>query len=224
VRPLTVAARVVMRLPYVLTQSCATADCFWLSEQHKTRPKAGLLFLGWGRYCNMNRIPLAFFTNSAKAEPLQRRLREVGIGAEIHDELRLEKLWFVSKPESGARLEAPAEEYERAMDLLLGWDASERALGEAIRCPECKSFRVEYPQFTRKFLIPNLALGPLSALGLVEKEYYCQDCHFTWPKEGRRQSKLRPNMAPYYFIEGVEQTTLRLPQAEPTPDEHKRAA
>jgi hypothetical protein len=169
----------------------------------------------------MNRIPLALFTNRAKAEPLERRLREAGISAEIHDELRLEKLWFVSKPATGVRLEAPCDQYERAIDLLLEWDAAEGALREAIHCPECKSFRIEYPQFTRKFLIPNLALGPLSALGLVEKEYYCQDCHYTWPKEGTKPSKLRPHMAPHYFIEGVAQ-----PQApeQPTPEEHRKAA
>lgn len=168
----------------------------------------------------MNRIALALFPNRAKAEPLRHRLEEAGIGAEIHDELRLEKLWFVSKPETGARLEAPSEQFERAIDLLLDWDAAEGALRDAIRCPECKSFRIEYPQFTRKFLIPNLALGPLSALGLVEKEYYCQDCHFTWPKEGTRRSKRRPNMAPYYFIEGIAQNK---PEEQHKP-EHREAA
>jgi hypothetical protein len=169
----------------------------------------------------MNRIPLALFPNRAKAEPLQQRLKAAGIGAEIHDELRLEKLWFVSKLETGVRLEAPSGQFERAIDHLLEWDAAEGALRDAVRCPECKSFRVEYPQFTRKFLIPNLALGPLSALGLVEKEYYCQDCHFTWPKEGTRPSKLRPHMAPHYFIEGIAQNR---PEEQHKRQEHREAA
>src|ERR1051326_102981 len=164
------------------------------SPQSKRKPNRcttkipDCIFAVMGGGLSMNRIPLALFTNRAKAEPLERRLREAGISAEIHDELRLEKLWFVSKPATGVRLEAPCDQYERAIDLLLEWDAAEGALREAIHCPECKSFRIEYPQFTRKFLIPNLALGPLSALGLVEKEYYCQDCHYTWPKEIGRAS------------------------------------
>ena len=169
----------------------------------------------------MTRIPVAMFNERAKAEPLRERLAGCGIPAEIHDELRWEKLWFVSKPSTGVRLEAPSDQYERAIDLLLEWDAAEGALREAIHCPECKSFRVEYPQFTRKFLIPNLALGPLSALGLVEKEYYCQDCHYTWPKEGTKPSKLRPNMAPHYFIEGIVQTNA---EKQPKPEEHRQAA
>jgi len=152
-------------------------------------------------------MPVALFSNRSKAEPLQRRLVEKGIQAEIHDELRLEKLWFVSKPSAGARLEVPADQFERGYQLLVEAD-TEEALRDAIRCPECKSLRVDYPQFTRKFLIPNLAMGLMAAIGALEREYYCEDCHYTWPKQGSKPSRLRPHMAPYYFIEGVEQTSL----------------
>src|SRR5437867_11806898 len=103
----------------------------------------------------MNRIPIAMFSDRAKAEPLQKRLGDAGVRAEIHDELRLEKLWFVSKSAAGVRLEVPAGQFERAYQLLLDWDAAEGALRDAIRCPECESLRVDYPQFTRKSLLTN---------------------------------------------------------------------
>jgi hypothetical protein len=154
-------------------------------------------------------MPVALFSQRATADGLRKRLVESGIQAEIHDELRLEKLWFVSKPATGVRIEVPAGQFERACQRLHELDATEDALREAIRCPECKSLRVDYPQFTRKFLIPNLAMGLMAAMGAVEKEFYCEDCHFTWPKEGSKQSALRPHMAPYYFIDGVEQTALQ---------------
>jgi len=170
----------------------------------------------------MNRIPIAAFNHRSKAEPLHKRLVDAGVRAEIHDELRLEKLWFVSKPAAGVRIEAPADQFERARQLLLDWDAAEAALQDAIRCPECKSCRVDYPQFTRKFFIPNLVMGPLAALGIVAKEYYCQDCHYTWPKEGAKPSRVRPHMAPYYFIEGVEQTGLQ--SQPPRPQATRQAA
>ena len=67
----------------------------------------------------MNRIPVVTFSHRAKAEPLQRRLVESGLQAEIHDELRLEKLWFVSKPAAGVRIEVPAHQIERACQLAL---------------------------------------------------------------------------------------------------------
>ena len=163
-------------------------------------------------------MPVALFSRRATAEPIQQRLVASGIPAEIHDELRLEKLWFVSKP--GVRVEVPANQYERACKFLHDWDVAEGALRDAIWCPECKSLRVDYPQFTRKFLIPNLALGLFAAMGALQKQFYCQDCHFTWPKEGTKTSRLRPNMAPYYFIEGVEQTSL----AAHHPEQPRQAA
>ena len=156
----------------------------------------------------MKKMPIALFSSRAKGELLKQRLSEEGIHAEIHDELRLERLWFVMKGRAGVRLEVPAAEFDRAHRRLLDWGASEDALRDAIRCPECKSLQVDYPQFTRKFFTPNLAMGLAAELGLVDREYYCEDCHYTWPKEGERPRRDRSHMAPYFFIEGVEQTTL----------------
>ena len=149
---------------------------------------------------------MTHFNTRLQAEPLATRLAEAGCQAEIHDELWLEKLWFVSRPAAGARIEVSVQQFEQAHRLLLEWDAAEDILRDAIRCPECKSLNVDYPQFTRKFFAPNLVMGMFAEMGLVEKDYYCEDCHFTWPKEGTRPSRARPHMAPFYFIEGVEQT------------------
>jgi hypothetical protein len=143
----------------------------------------------------MNTISVALFSYRSDAEPLQRRLNEAGIHAEVHDCARM----------SGARIEVPADRFERAYQLLLDWDAAEGGLRGAIRCPECKSLRIEYPQYSHKSTLPNLLVGVLANIGAVQKEFYCQDCHFTWPKEGTKPSRVRPHMAPYYFIEGVEQ-------------------
>jgi len=159
----------------------------------------------------MNRIPVALFSSRSKAEPIRQRLLQAGIQAEIHDELRLERLWFISKGSAGARLEVPADHFEEGSNLLFEWDKAEAALRDAIRCAECKSLRVDYPQFTRKFFLPNLMMGLMAECGLIEREYYCEDCHYTWPREGSRPRRNRPHLAPYYFIEGVEQTTLASP-------------
>jgi hypothetical protein len=99
--------------------------------------------------------------------------------------------------------------------MLRDWDEAE-GLRDVIRCPECHSLRVDYPQFTRKSMIPNLALGLASSVGMVEKEFYCEDCHYTWPKEGGRPHHVRQHMAPHYFIEGIA-------AGQPT-GEHRKAA
>jgi hypothetical protein len=165
----------------------------------------------------MIRLPVALFSERAKAEPIQTRLSKAGIRAEIHDELRLEKLWFIKKKGGGLRVEVPSDQFEQAEQLLLDWDNEEGIMCEAVRCPECKSLRVDYPQFTRKSLLTNLALGLAAEVGVVEKEYYCQDCHFTWPRQGAKPRRNRPHLAPYYFIDAVEQT-----QPRPVPPEHRQ--
>jgi predicted Zn-ribbon and HTH transcriptional regulator len=119
----------------------------------------------------MNRIPIALFANRAEAEPIRQRLAQEGVHVEILDELLLQKLWFVSKQAAGARLEVAAGHFGKAEKLLLTWDKAEGALKQAIRCPECKSFRVDYPQFARNSVMTNMAAGVAAELGLVEKDY-----------------------------------------------------
>lgn len=162
----------------------------------------------------MNRLPVAIIGQRAKAEPLRQRLESAGIHAEIHDELRLEKLWKSDKRAPFVRLEVPAVHFERAHHLLHEWHQQDGALSDTLRCPECKSLRISYPQFTRKFFLPNLVMGVFARAGLVEKEFYCEECHFTWPLEGTKPRRDRGHMAPYYFIEGVEQTTAPEPRRE----------
>jgi len=162
----------------------------------------------------MNRISVALFSHPATAEPILARLQQAGIPAEVHSQPILSRMWFTSESEGGWRLDVPAADFERAEDLLLDWDAAERALQDAIRCPECRSLRVLYPQFALNSLMTNFWMGVGASLGLVEKHYYCEDCHFTWPKEGTRPRRDRPHTAPYYFIDGIEQTNLARPKSE----------
>jgi hypothetical protein len=177
-------------------------------------------------------MPVALFSDRLKAEPVRRRLAQAGFTATFNDGPRLAKLWFVSDKSAETRVEVPAAEFNRAEQFLLDWDTAEGALRQAIRCPECGAFRVDYPQYARHSLLTNLAMGILAQLRLIERDYYCEDCHFTWPKEGFRARRARPHSAPFYFIEGVEQTGVsRLfaskgpgPAQAHEPEPHQEAA
>src|ERR1039457_6724780 len=92
----------------------------------------------------MNRARVALFNDRAAAEPIRRRLLQAGIPAEIHEQLGLARLWFVSKRSAGVGVEVPGRLAETAHQLLRTWDNAEGALSGAIRCPECKSMRVDY--------------------------------------------------------------------------------
>jgi hypothetical protein len=156
----------------------------------------------------MNRVPIVLFNDRAKAQTIRQRLIKSGLNAEFNDSPGLPKLWFVSRGTAGVRIEVPEEQFASAEQLLLDWDEAEGALRDAIRCPECGSLRVEYPQYAKNSLLTNLGLGLLASIGFVEKDYYCEDCHFTWPKQGVRKRRDRSHLAPFYFIDGVERTKM----------------
>jgi hypothetical protein len=132
----------------------------------------------------MNAAILATFDRLEPAETLKSRLEQSGIHAVVHDESRLQRFGFMTKPAATKKVEVPCDDLSKAKTLLDAWDRSDGVLKHAIRCPQCNSPRVEYPQFTRKFIVP-IVVELFVSMGLFEKDFYCQDCHFTWPKETR---------------------------------------
>ncbi len=129
-------------------------------------------------------VTIATYNEPAKARRLKEKLQDAGVHADLHNEANLQTYAFMSKPQANAKVMVEEAEFERAQALLMKWEAADPDIG-AIRCPQCNSPRIEYPQLTRKFLTPALA-GILFALKIFQKEFYCQDCHFTWTNETER--------------------------------------
>ena len=132
----------------------------------------------------MKTVPLATFNELSPARSLQGRLEEAGIPATIHDESKLERFWFMSEPLAAFHVEIQQPDFLRARQLMNEWDQAGDSLKALVHCPECGSSRVEFPQITRKFLMP-VVQTLFMALHVIPREYYCEDCHFTWPKEKR---------------------------------------
>ena len=124
-------------------------------------------------------VTIATFNEPAQAKHLKARLAEAGVKADIHNEGHLQKVAFMSKPQANAKVLVTEEDFEAANKLMVEWETSDPQVGSAIRCPQCGSPRIEYPQLTRKFITPSLA-SILFALKIFQKEFYCQDCHNTW--------------------------------------------
>src|SRR5438552_494269 len=123
----------------------------------------------------MNTIAVATFNELEKAELVRQRLLQAGLHPVIHDESTLQRFWFMSRPSAAEKVEVPKDEFERAEQFLRERDQAEDILHDAVRCPQCKSSRIEYPQFTRKFVLPTLA-ELFVLLRIVPREYYCEDC------------------------------------------------
>ena len=137
----------------------------------------------------MEPVTVLTFDEPEPAEPLKRRLEEAGIHASVYDERKLQHVFLAPGSLAGIRLRVDRKDFERARELLAEWHARDGVLREAIHCPECGSSRVQFPQFTRKFVLPNFG-ALLCAIGLMEWKFYCQDCQYTWP----RKQNVPPNL------------------------------
>ena len=128
----------------------------------------------------MKTVPVATFHDPESARKLQQRLQQAEIPATIHDESNLERYWFMTSPLAAIHVEVPQPHYLEARRIIEGWDKADGALQRAVRCPDCHSSRVEFPQLPRKFVTTTL-FRLFMAVHLVPPEYYCLDCHYTWP-------------------------------------------
>jgi hypothetical protein len=130
----------------------------------------------------MKTIPLATFNEAGPAEALKDRFQNAGVRAIHRDESKLQRFGFMTKPAATQKVVVDMDDFEKATQLLEEWDRTDHVLDLAIRCPQCHSARVEYPQFTRKFVTP-IVVELFVSMGLFPKEYYCGNCQYTWPKD-----------------------------------------
>jgi hypothetical protein len=128
-------------------------------------------------------VTIATFNDSTKARQLKRRFQEAGVRADVHNEAPLQQVGFMSRPQANAKVmvdDADFEKGQKGQSLMIEWEATDPDIATAlVRCPQCSSSNIEYPQMTRKFMTPAL-VGVLCALKVITKEFYCQDFHYTW--------------------------------------------
>jgi len=123
---------------------------------------------------------VATFSDIEKAQEVKRRLEEAGIQAEVNDESNLQKFWFMSKPLAADKVVVDEKDFENARKALQAVDAQDHVLQGEVRCAQCGSADVQYPQFTRKFMTTTL-VEVLCFLHVLDKSFYCAKCHHTWP-------------------------------------------
>lgn len=128
-------------------------------------------------------VTIATFDQPAKARHLKERFQKSGVHADVVTEGQLQQMTSGARPQANAKVMVEEKDFEKAQGLLVEWEASDPEIGSAIRCPQCKSPRIDYPQLARKFpFVPGLA-AILLVLKIIPKEFYCQDCHYSWTNE-----------------------------------------
>ena len=127
-------------------------------------------------------ITVATFNEREPADEIAARLRKAGLSAEVYDESNEQK-WklFNLKPRAHLRVRVQMFEEVGAHEQLRQW-ANDEAMLKAVHCPECGSSRIEFPQFSRRTIMGALPAA-LAATGVIDQQFYCESCHFTWPAE-----------------------------------------
>lgn len=131
-------------------------------------------------------INVASFDAPDEAIGLSHVLRDEGIDARVQDERTLQKGWFFTRPSrAGVHVCVPEPSFAFAQNYMEMSPLAARFLRRAANCPSCHSARVQFPQMTRKNVLPTVVAQALVLLGVMKHEYYCEACHYTWrPGEG----------------------------------------
>ncbi len=133
-------------------------------------------------------VTIATYNEQAKAKRLRDRLKGSGVRADIMGEGALQRVAFMSKPQANVKVKVAEGDFEQAQSLMREWESTDPEIGSALRCPQCGSVEIEFPQMSRKFLTPALA-SVLFALKIFPKQFYCQSCHHTWALEEEKMGE-----------------------------------
>jgi hypothetical protein len=125
-------------------------------------------------------VNVAVFDDLPPGQALQTFLDREGFNVRIHDERKIQRYWFFSPPRAAIQVQAREDVADDVTRFLETSPKARPLLRDAIYCPSCHSTRVQYPQMTRKFLLPTLFANLLVLLHFIDREYYCEDCHYEW--------------------------------------------
>jgi len=135
----------------------------------------------------MNWTTVALFDNLPAAQTFEAFLRDKRLEGRTYNDKILQLMLFLCPPRATFRVQVRGHFYKMAQDILKAGEPP--ILEKAIRCPDCGSLKINYPQMTRKFLLPTLFLHLGIIFRLIQHQAYCESCHCMWslPKEGNPQ-------------------------------------
>jgi hypothetical protein len=139
---------------------------------------------------------IAAFDNRPAAQAFCDFLQTEGFDSRIADERKVQRFWFFAAQQAGVHVEVPEDNFAAVREALDNNPRADSVLRDAIRCPSCHSSRVQYPQMTRKFILPTLVAQALVLFGVMRHECYCEDCHNTWVREKPSDGPVSPSSKP----------------------------
>jgi hypothetical protein len=123
---------------------------------------------------------VAIFENPGDGQLLETDLKNKGFETRTYNDKLLQLFLFLCPPHNTIRVQVRGKDFKNAAYFLDHEPATSALLQKAIRCPSCGSLRVQYPQMTRKFLLPTLLLHLGIIFRAIAHQAYCESCHWLW--------------------------------------------
>ena len=130
-----------------------------------------------GLRCAMNTAIVATFNDRDHAAPIVARLTAAGLHPSLRDETQWQRAHLAQRLAS-VKIEVPENQFDAARERLRECPPCD--LEQSVSCPDCGSPDVDYPQVTRKFVLPSLHTI-FFKLGIMQEKFYCNTCQATWP-------------------------------------------
>jgi hypothetical protein len=125
-------------------------------------------------------VNLAVFESQADAQTLETFLQHQRFEARTHNDRLLQAMLFLCPPHATYRVQVRSDEFTNALHFLKSGPYTGMLLTRAIQCPSCGSTDIQYPQMTRRFILPTILLHLGIIFRIIEHEAYCEHCHFIW--------------------------------------------
>lgn len=136
---------------------------------------------------------VALFESIEAGRVLEGFLRDKGFEVRTDDDKWFRYFLFLRPPQVVYRVQVRAG---RLVDAAKLFEAQAPAvLEKALHCPACSSLRVNYPQMTRRFVLPTILLHLGIIFRVIEHECFCEHCHNMWNLPADLQAHPKPRMA-----------------------------
>jgi hypothetical protein len=121
---------------------------------------------------------VAVFDNFDTGKSLETFFAGHGLEARTYDDKLFRYFLFLRPPKVTYHVQVKKERFEDANRLMAA--VASAILTKAIHCPSCNSLRINYPQMTRRFVLPTILLHLGIIFRVIEHQCYCEHCHHMW--------------------------------------------
>jgi hypothetical protein len=125
-------------------------------------------------------VDVAVFENLSDGQALEKFLTNHRLEARAYDDKLFRYFLFLRPPAVTYRVQVRVNAFRAATELLNGTAEAAAILEKALHCPSCGSLQVNYPQMTRKFIMPTVILHLGIIFRVIDHECYCESCHHVW--------------------------------------------